>query len=138
MTQLSEVMTTNPHTVTTDDSLTDAARIMRDEDVGAVIVTENGKVVGIVTDRDIAVRAVAEGKDPGQTAVDEICTRDPTVLDPTDEAGDAVRLMTEKNVRRLPVVDDGTPVGIVSLGDLARKLDPEFALADISAAPPND
>jgi CBS domain-containing protein len=138
MTQLSEVMTTNPHTVTTDDSLTDAARIMREEDVGAAIVTENEKVVGIVTDRDITVRAVAEGKDPGQTAIDEICTSDPTVLSPTEDAGAAVRLMTEKNVRRLPVVDDGNPVGIVSLGDLARKLDPESALADISAAPPND
>jgi CBS domain-containing protein len=138
MTQLSEVMTTDPRTVTTDDSLTDAAKIMRDEDVGAVIVTENGKVCGIVTDRDITVRAIAEGKDPAGTAIDEICTRDPTVLSPTEDAGDAVRLMTEKNIRRLPVVDDGQPVGIVSLGDLAQKLDPKSALADISAAPPND
>jgi CBS domain-containing protein len=138
MVQVSEVMTANPRTVTTDDSLTEAAKIMRDEDVGAVIVTENQEVCGIVTDRDIAIRAIAEGKDPSQTAVDEVCSQDVTVLSPDQETGEAVRLMTEKDIRRLPVVEDGKPVGIVSLGDLAQKLDPESALADISAAPPNE
>jgi CBS domain-containing protein len=138
MAQVSEVMTADPRTVATDDSLTDAAKIMRDEGVGAVIVTENQQVWGIVTDRDIAVRGIAEGKDPAQTAVDEVSSRDLTVLSPDQETGEAVRLMTEKGIRRLPVVEDGKPVGIVSLGDLAQKLDPESALADISAAPPNE
>src|ERR671919_1969045 len=72
MAQVSEVMTADPRTVTTDDALTDAAKIMRDEGVGAVIVTENQEVWGIVTDRDIAIRGIAEGKDPAQTAVDEV------------------------------------------------------------------
>ena len=132
-----EVMTSDPRTVQASDSVADAAQIMREEDVGPVIVLDNGRVCGIVTDRDIAVRAVAEGRDPKQTTVGEICSRDVATLSPDQTVEEAIQLVREKNIRRVPVVDGGQPVGIVSLGDLAIERDPDSALADISAAAPN-
>jgi CBS domain-containing protein len=102
------------------------------------VVEEEGRAAGILTDRDIVVRAIAEGRDPGSTTVGEVCSSDLTTLTPDQSIDDAVRLMREHDVRRLPVVQDGRPVGIVSLGDLAVELDPDSALADISAAPPNE
>jgi CBS domain-containing protein len=135
---IGDVMTSDPRTVDVGDTLVDAARQMRDGDVGSVIVLENGQVSGILTDRDIVVRAVAEGRDPGETKVGEICSRDLTTLTPDQSVDDAIRLMREQDVRRLPVVEDGRPVGIVSLGDLAIEREPDSALADISSAPPND
>ena len=132
-----EVMTRDPRTVEIDDPVIDAARIMRDDDVGAVVVMEQDQLAGIVTDRDIVVRAVAEGRDPSQTKVSEICSRDVTTLSSEDSIKDAIKTMREHDVRRLPVTENGRPVGIVSLGDLAIARDPESVLADISAAPPN-
>lgn len=111
---------------------------MRDQDIGDVIVLDDSQeLFGVVTDRDLAVRLIAEGRDPAGVTIGEVCSRDLQTLSVDDSVGDAVRLMSEKAIRRLPVIEDGRPVGIVSLGDLAATQDPESALADISAAPPN-
>jgi CBS domain-containing protein len=134
---LREIMTQNPLSLETSDSIIAAARTMRDGNVGDVVVLEKGQIQGILTDRDIVVRALAEGRDPARTTVGEICSRQITVLSPADPINDAVKVMREKAIRRLPVVEGGRPVGIVSLGDLAVERDPESALGNISAAPPN-
>lgn len=138
MTQsIREVMTTSPMTCPSDAALVKAAQFMRERDLGDVLVEDAGAVCGIVTDRDIVVRAVAEGRDPNGMTVGEICSRDLITLSSTDSAEDAIRLMREHALRRLPIVDGGRAVGIVSIGDLAQQRDPESTLADISAAPPN-
>ena len=132
-----EVMTSDPITVSAGSTVMEAAQRMRDADVGPVIVMDDNGVAGIVTDRDITVRTVADGRNPSDVRVEEICSRDLTTLSPDDSVEDAVRLMREKAVRRLPVVEGGQPVGIVSIGDLAVEQQPDSALADISQAPPN-
>jgi len=132
-----DVMTANPIALPATSSVVDAARTMRDANIGNVIVVDNGQICGIVTDRDITVRGVAEGKDVSSLKLRDICSQEITTLSPTDSVDDAVRLMREKAVRRLPVVEGGKPVGIVSLGDLAVERDPHSALGNISAAPPN-
>ena len=132
-----DVMTSNPRTLEAGATAVDAARAMRDEDVGAVIVTEGDEIRGIVTDRDITVRLVADGKDPKGT-VGSMCTSDVVTVTPDDSVDDAIRIMSDKAIRRLPVVEKGRPVGIVSIGDLAVEGDGERALAHISAAPPNN
>jgi CBS domain-containing protein len=134
---LREIMTQHPLSLEASDSIVAAARTMRDGNVGDVVILEKGQIQGILTDRDIVVRALAEGRDPARTTVGEICSRELTVLSPTDAIGDAVKVMRDKAIRRLPVVEGGRPVGIVSLGDLAVERDPESALGGISAAPPN-
>jgi signal-transduction protein with cAMP-binding, CBS, and nucleotidyltransferase domain len=134
-----EVMTTTPVSIPQSATVQQAARVMKDSDIGDVIVLDDSEqVCGIVTDRDIAIRVDAEGKDPSETLVGEICSRDLEALSPDDSVGDAVRLMSDNAIRRLPVIENGSPVGIVSLGDLATTEDPESALADISAAAPNN
>ena len=131
-----EVMTAAPETVGTGSTVVEAAKKMREIDAGAmVVVDEQGKVSGIVTDRDIAVRAVAEGKDPKATKVGEVASTDLIALSPTDTVAHAIQLMRDKAVRRLPVVESGKAVGIVSIGDLAVDRDRTSALAHISAAP---
>jgi CBS domain-containing protein len=132
-----EVMTPNPTAFPATATVGEAARAMRDMDIGDVMVMDDRQICGIVTDRDIVVRAVAEGREPSEVKLSEICSRELTTLAPTDDTADAARLMRERAVRRLPVVENGQPVGIVSIGDLAVERDPESALADISAAPPN-
>ena len=115
-----DVMTPNPRTVSPDDSIQNAARIMRDEDTGAVPVVEDGRPVGMVTDRDIVIRAVADG---GVTdrAVRDIVTTGLVCVTPEMSTREANELMSEHQVRRLPVVENDRLVGIVSLGDLAVK-----------------
>lgn len=137
MQNIQEVMTRNPMTYPASGTIADAARAMRDNDVGDVLVERDGSVCGIVTDRDIVVRGVAEDCDLNQVSLGDICTETLVTLSPTDSVEDAVRLMRTEALRRLPICDDGKPVGIVSLGDLAVERDPESALADISAARPN-
>ena len=134
---IEEVMTLNPLTVSSSASLAEAARTMRKGNVGDVIVLEGDEVCGIVTDRDIAMRAVAEGMDPASVTAGEICSRDVVSLSPNDTVEDAIRMMREKAIRRLPIIENGQPMGIVSIGDLARARDPQSVLADISEAPPN-
>jgi CBS domain-containing protein len=131
-------MTRDPRTVNAGDPVVEAARIMRDDDIGDVIVVESGNVQGIVTDRDIVVRDVAEGRDPESTPVREVCTTGLEALEPGATVSDALRKMREEDIRRLPVVEDGRPVGIVSLGDLAVEREPDSTLADISAASPDN
>jgi CBS domain-containing protein len=138
MTQhVSDIMTSAPVTVEPQTSVTAVARIMRDQDLGAVIVTDGDDLRGLVTDRDLVVRSLAEGSDPEQTTVAEACSDDLVTLTPEDEVDRAVELMREHAVRRLPVVEGGRPVGIVALADLAMERDPDSALGDISAARPN-
>ena len=134
---VNEVMTHDPQTVDAGDALSEAARVMREADVGSVVVVDGGEVAGIVTDRDIVVRAVADGREPS-TPVREACSPNVVTLSPDQDLDEAARLMREQDVRRLPVVQDGRPAGILSLGDLAIEQDPDSALADISAASPND
>lgn len=133
-----DVMTPSPRTVAHQDTVRVAAETMRDEDIGNVIVCDGGEVCGIVTDRDIAVRVVAAGKDPSSTIVGDICSKDLTTVSPDDPVDEAVRLMRDNALRRLPVVEGGKPIGVVSIGDLAIDLDSQSALADISAAPGNN
>jgi CBS domain-containing protein len=135
---IQEVMTTNPLTVDANATTTEIAQVMRDNDIGDVIVTRDGEVQGIVTDRDIVVRALADHPHPDEVNAGEIASRDLTFLHPTDSVSEAVQTLRDKAVRRLPVIDErGRPVGIVSLGDLAMERDPDSVLSDISAAPPN-
>jgi CBS domain-containing protein len=135
---IQEAMTPNPTTVGAGATLMEAARAMRKHGVGDVIVTDDqGQIWGILTDRDIAVRAVADGLDPRAVTVREICSREISVLELTNTVEDAVRLMREKAVRRLPVVEGRQAVGVVSLGDLALEHDMASTLAHISAAPSN-
>jgi CBS domain-containing protein len=134
---IQDVMHANPISMTPTTSVIEAARAMRDADIGSVIVHENDRLYGIVTDRDLVVRALAEDVNCAGMILGDICSREPTTLAPTDTVEEAVRLMRDKAIRRLPVVENGTPVGIVSLGDLAVEQDPDSVLGNISAAPPN-
>ncbi|WP_406726385.1 CBS domain-containing protein [Streptomyces sp. GD-15H] len=135
---VSDVMTSAPATVGPQTSVTAVARTMRDEDIGAVLVTEGERLRGLVSDRDLVVRALAGGGDPNRTTVAEACSDDLVTVRPDDDLALAVQVMREHSVRRVPVVDDSRHVvGIVSLGDLAIERDPESALGDISAAKPN-
>lgn len=135
---VNQVMTPDPACVRPEDLLIDAARAMSQGDFGAVVVVQNGgNVRGILTDRDIVIRAVAEGKDPATTEVREAFTTEPMTLAPDETLDEAVDALREAHVRRLPVVDGSEVVGIVSIGDLALARDEKSALADISAAAPN-
>jgi CBS domain-containing protein len=139
MPSIREVMTSDPTVLPATASVVQAAEVMRRSDIGDVIVLdETDQICGIVTDRDIVIRAVAEKKDPSDVRLGDICSRNPVTLSPQDEVGDAVKLMTQKAIRRLPIVEGGVPVGVVSLGDLAVSQDPKSGLADISSAPPNE
>ena len=138
MTKIAELMTRDPITVSADAPIIEAARLMKGAGIGDVIVLKNGsEMCGIVTDRDIAIRAVAEGRDPNKTSVGEICSNDIVSVTPQDDDSKAVSLMRERAIRRLPVVEGKRAVGVISIGDLALEKDPKSALADISASPPN-
>ena len=134
---VSDVMTRDPATIERYDSAAEASRRMAATGAGDVIVLSNGKVCGIVTDRDIAIRLVAEDK-PGSTPVGEIATdTEMTTVSPDTPLDQAIPLIRARAVRRLPVVERDRAVGILSLGDLAIERDPESALADVSAARDN-
>ncbi len=122
MTQaIKDVMTPDPVCVDPHSSAADAAKSMRAVDSGAVLVAQDGHLRGLLTDRDIVVRAIAEGRDPAQVEVHEICSADIQALTPDDDVDRAVRLMRERHIRRIPVVENGDhPVGIVSIGDLVK------------------
>jgi CBS domain-containing protein len=118
--KISDVMTPNPKTVKPTDDIQVAARIMREEDAGSVPVVQDGRVIGMVTDRDIVVRAVADGD--FDCTVEDIATDDVIFANPDMTTAEGAELMSEHQVRRLPVVDaNDRLVGIVSLGDLAVK-----------------
>lgn len=132
-----EVMTPRPWSMPPETPIIEAARVMRKNDIGDVVVTDGPRLWGILTDRDIVVRALAEGLDPQCTMVGDICSRELVTVGPDDSLGHAVTLMRERAIRRLPVLEDGVVIGIVSIGDVAVDRDRHSALADISAAPPN-
>lgn len=138
--RVSDVMTPDPVAMTEDATVQDAAVAMRDRDIGDVVVTRtDGSVCGIVTDRDIVVRAVAEGGDLSSMTLDRVCSDELVTVAPDDAAAAAVKVMEEHAIRRLPVLDNGgMVVGIVSIGDLAVERDRDSALGEISAAPANN
>ena len=118
--KVSEVMTTEVETVQMNSTLEEAASIMKVENVGAIpVVDEDDDLVGIITDRDIVVRCVAEGKDPADTNVEEILSHELETIEPDVDVEEAARLMADKQIRRLPVCEDGELVGMISIGDLA-------------------
>jgi len=131
-------MTRNPRTVSASDTIVDAARVMNESDIGDVVVVDGDEVRCIVTDRDIVVRAIAEGRDPQSTSVGNVCTSDLVTIEPGASVDEALEKMRNADIRRLPVVQEGRPVGIVSLGDLAVEREPDSTLADISAASPDN
>ena len=136
--KVSDVMTREPLTMSQERTLSEAARQMRDADVGVVIVTDGSGVRGLLTDRDIVVRGVAEELDPRTVRLAELVTHDLVAVSPGDDIDTAVELMRTHSVRRLPVLDGEQLVGVVSLGDLAVELDSGSALAEISADEPNN
>ncbi|MBA2724983.1 MAG: CBS domain-containing protein [Actinobacteria bacterium] len=137
--QISEVMSKNPISVGVEATLTEAAQLMAANEIGDVLVTRgDGSLCGLVTDRDLVVKGLAVGSDPTSTKVESVCNHNPVTISSDQSAEDAVKVMREHNIRRLPVVDGGDLVGILSLGDLAIEKDPESALADISKAPANN
>jgi CBS domain-containing protein len=134
-----EVMTKEVVYLPAETTTDEAARMMRERDIGDVVVTEGPTLAGVVTDRDIVVRAIADGKDPSSTPVGSIATRDLVMIREDASTAEAADLMRAKAVRRLLVCDsDRQLVGIVTLGDLAMKMDPTSALSDISEAAPNN
>lgn len=119
MTRVADVMTPGVESTSSGATLLDAARTMRDGDFGSVPVVDDQRVVGVLTDRDIVVRAVAEGLDPATVRVGEAASRDPVTVRPDQDLDDAMELMARHRVRRLPVVEDGLLVGVVSQADVA-------------------
>ena len=132
-----ELMAEPVVTVKSDTTLTETARLMRDADIGDVIVVERSRPVGVLTDRDIVVRSVAENRTPGAVTAGEICTTDVVSVAPDAEISQAIALMRRAAVRRLPVTEMGELVGVLSLGELAIERDETSVLADISSAEPN-
>jgi len=124
MGQIKELMTVKPRTVNTGDSIVDAAKLMKGEDTGVAPIVDGDRLVGVITDRDIAIRVVAEGRDPESTKVDEIASQNLVTIDPQQNLDEALRLMAQHQVRRLPVVEeDGKLVGIIAQADVARHAD---------------
>ncbi|MFB6616047.1 CBS domain-containing protein [Streptomyces sp. NPDC085524] len=132
-----EVMTEKPVTVGMLTSLAEAARAMRDADIGDVLVVDEGRLHGILTDRDLVIRAMAEDRDPAGTAVQAVCSTEMITVGPGDDVDLALRLMRRHALRRLPVqTGEGELVGVVTLGDLEVERDPGSALSAIAAAEP--
>ena len=132
---VSDVMTKDPESVETGDSIEDAAKKMKENDTGALLVVDGDELKGIVTDRDIVVNAIAEGNSDAK--VEDVFTSDPATVNADDDIQSAIDAMREKKVRRLPVVDDDKPVGIVSLGDLAVEADDSSVLGELAKSDPN-
>jgi CBS domain-containing protein/rhodanese-related sulfurtransferase len=133
-----DLMSAHPIRLPSWAQVSEAARKMSDAHVGSIVVEDDGKLCGIVTDRDVTVRAVAQGLNPATTTLAEICSTDIATLSPDDDLDKAIDVMRQRAVRRLLVVDAGRAVGIVSLGDLARERDARSLLGQISGAPPNE
>lgn len=135
--KIREVMTSNAVAIDAATPVIKAAETMRQKNIGDVVVRKDGKLCGIMTDRDIVVRVLGAGKDPNTTNVESACSHELFTVSPDQDTSDAVKLMREHAIRRLPVMEDSRILGVISLGDLARALDRRSALSDISAAPAN-
>ncbi len=136
--RVSELMNPNVVSITPDETASLAARLLNRHNIGSLpVCTLDGKLRGIVTDRDIVLRCVAAESDPSNTKIREIMTRGVVSVAPDDDVREATRLMSAEQVRRLPVVRDGRIVGMLSLGDMAKKQDFDMeaskALCDISS-----
>lgn len=118
MTTVADVMTPGVESTSSTATLRDAARAMREGDFGSMPVVDDGQLTGILTDRDIVVRAVAEGLDAA-ARVGDVASRDPVTVEPGEDLDDAMDLMARHRIRRLPVVEDGRLVGVVSQADVA-------------------
>jgi CBS domain-containing protein len=116
-----DAMSSDVKTAAPSQSLTDVARLMKQEDVGSVPVVDGERLIGMVTDRDIVVRGIADGSDPHAIKAGDIASRDVVTVRPGDDLDDAMRLMAQHQVRRLPVVDDGHLVGVVAQADVAQE-----------------
>ena len=135
---ISTIMSTDVVALEAGAPLRTAAEVMRDEGVGSIVVTDGGHVTGIVTDRDVVIRAAAEGRDLAATTLGSISSSPVLTVDRETPITDVVRLVRDRAVRRIVVTESGDrPVGVVSLGDLARRRDPGSVLADITGAPPD-
>lgn len=125
-----EIMTIEVATASPDSTLEEVASMMKEEDAGAIPVLDNDQLVGIITDRDIVLRCIAEGKDPTETNVEDILTDNLFTIEPDADLDEAARLMSERQIRRLPVVEDGELLGVISLGDIAVKEPDEDTAGD--------
>jgi CBS domain-containing protein len=122
---IKDSMTANPCSIDADKSVAYAAKMMKEEDVGLAPIVEGDRLIGTLTDRDIATRVVAEGRDPEATTAREVASKDVVTVDPQQDLDEALRLMSQHQVRRLPVVEeDGRLVGVVAQADVARDADP--------------
>jgi len=130
--KVSDVMTREPETLPPTATCGEAATLMKQEDCGSIPIVDDGRLIGIVTDRDIVLRAVAAGKDPKTTPVLAVMSADPVTVSPDSETEDASRLMAERQIRRIPVVRDGRLEGLIVIGQLARRGDEGAALKEIS------
>lgn len=129
-----DLMTKNPHTMKADDTVAKAAKVMHDKAIGDVLIEDAGELCGIATDRDIVVRVVAQGKNPENVKLREMCTKKVVTAAPDTPVDKVMESMSMLAIRRIPVVDRGKPIGIVSLGDLAIARDRKSVLGTISAA----
>jgi CBS domain-containing protein len=116
-----DAMTEDPRSIGASASVVEAARLMREGHIGSLPITDDGKLVGMITDRDITTRVVAEAADPKMTSVGDVCSRDLISVEPDESLEEAVQLMARHQVRRLPVVENGRLVGIVAQADIALK-----------------
>jgi CBS domain-containing protein len=118
-----DAMTEDPRSIGKSVSVVEAARLMREQDIGSLPITDDEQLVGMITDRDITTRVVAEAADPKMTTVEDVYSRDLVSVEPDNDLEEALRLMARHQVRRLPVVEDGRLVGIVAQADIARSED---------------
>lgn len=132
-----EIMSAAPVSMAASESVSAAARAMKERGIGTVLVLSGGQLSGLVTDRDITIRVLAENRDPRTTRLGDICGGELAVLSPDDDVETATRIVRDRAVRRLPVIADGTPVGVVSIGDLAMDQDQRSAPPEIPASRPD-
>jgi CBS domain-containing protein len=137
MRKVRDIMSPAPVCMAPDESVSAAALAMKQHGIGTVLVVADGRLSGLVTDRDITVRVLAEDRDPRTTPVGDICGAELATLGPDDDVERASLLVRERAVRRIPVLQDGAPVGVVSVGDLALEKDANPALSGVSAVPPS-
>ena len=123
MAQVRDLMTSNPVTCSSQASIADAAKVMAKEDIGPLPVVDADRLVGILTDRDIVVRVIAEGRDPQSTSVGDVASGDLVTVSPDEDLGRALQLLAERQVRRLPVAEGETLVGVIAQADIARQGD---------------
>jgi CBS domain-containing protein len=135
--KMRDIMSPAPICMAPGEPVSVAAKAMKQHGIGAVLVLTDGTLRGLVTDRDITVRVLAENRDPLTTRIGDICSSELVVLGPDDDVEQATRLVRERAVRRIPILEDGTPVGVVSIGDLALSAGVTSAPSGVSSAPPS-